>query len=247
MRIALATILSLLAAPAFAQEKHVSSDASVRTILGFTAPVAAIQKLLPDGWELDPPSSGPSNGVNLRVTFADAIWVENAEGKPGIAGRSATIGVPVKNKSAETRGNMQIAGLTGAAPGPYGVYARATSTVRRAAHIGPDGVAAVDESWDFKGETDSIQLLLQYVRGTTNRSKIDIKIYSSIKPEFYRIYRYTQAADVVRGASIGSERVKSVTFKASGSKLAPLFDGTEQLISITMLPYYSRQIFLPGS
>jgi len=88
---------------------------------------------------------------------------------------------------------------------------------------------------------------LHYARGTAAAEKIDIRMYSGAKPGFYRIYRYTQAVDVVRGAGAASERLKSYTFKAAGPTLAPLFDGTEQLISITALPYYSRQVFLPGS
>jgi hypothetical protein len=72
-------------------------------------------------------------------------------------------------------------------------------------------------------------------------------MYSGAKPGFYRIYRYTQATDVLRGAGTAAERLKSFTFKGEGPKLASLFDGSEQLISITAIPYYSRQVFLPGS
>ena len=64
----------LLGTPAIAQEKFVISDASVRTILNYKAPSTAVQKLLPDGWEVDLPSSGPSAGANLRITFIDGVW-----------------------------------------------------------------------------------------------------------------------------------------------------------------------------
>jgi hypothetical protein len=36
-----------------------------------------------------------------------------------------------------------------------------------------------------------------------------------------------------------------VAFKARGQPLAQLFDGREQLISITSIPLYTRQLFLP--
>ena len=42
------------------------------------------------------------------------------------------------------------------------------------------------------------------------------------------------------------DRVSSVSVKMSGQKLAPLFDGSEQLISVTSIPWYSRQVFLPA-
>ena len=49
MRAILVTTSVLLVAPAFGQEKLVSTDASVRTILSFRAPTAAVEKLLPAG------------------------------------------------------------------------------------------------------------------------------------------------------------------------------------------------------
>ena len=52
---------------------------------------------------------------------------------------------------------------------------------------------------------------------------------------------------MVRGAGTGPERLQKVTFKAAGEKLSPLFDGTEQLISMTSVPWYQREIYLPGS
>jgi hypothetical protein len=44
----------------------------------------------------------------------------------------------------------------------------------------------------------------------------------------------------------GTDRVLKYPFKATGAKLSPLFDGLEQLISITSVPFFSRQIFLPA-
>ena len=58
-------------------------------------------------------------------------------------------------------------------------------------------------------------------------------------------HEFEQAADVVRSASMGLDRVTKFTIKASGPKLAPLFDGTQQVVSITSVPYYSRTIYIP--
>jgi hypothetical protein len=159
--------------------------------------------------------------------------------------RTIVIGVPAMKKGAEVGGQMIFGGLTtGTPPGPYGVYARASTTMRRELRTGADGAVLVEETWNSKADNgDAVELHLQYVRGIAATSKIDVRTYSGTKPEFYRIYRYTQAADVLRGAGAQSDRVKSFTFKASGPTLSPLFDGTEQIVSITALPYYSRQIF----
>jgi len=222
----------LLGTPAIAQEKFVSSDASVRTILNYKAPSTAVQKLLPDGWEVDSSSSGPSAGANLRITFIDGVWTDDPQGKSLQVGPTIVIGVPVKKKGAEVGGQMVFGGLTsGNAPGTYGVYARASTNVQRVLRTGPDRAVTVEETWTSKADNgDAIELQMQYVRGIAATSKIDVRTYSGAKPEFYRIYRYTQAADVLRGAGAQSERVKAFTFKASGPTLSPLFDGTEQIV-----------------
>jgi hypothetical protein len=103
----------------------------------------------------------------------------------------------------------------------------------------------MEESWDFKGDDEFVRLQMQFVRGPLTISKVDIKVYSSARPDFYRIYRYDQGADILRGVGAPSDRVKSISFKATGGKLASLFDGSEHVVSITSLPYYSRQVFLP--
>ena len=43
-----------------AAEKLVATDASVRTILSFRVADATAQKLLPEGWQVCPPNTGPS-------------------------------------------------------------------------------------------------------------------------------------------------------------------------------------------
>jgi hypothetical protein len=50
--------------------------------------------------------------------------------------------------------------------------------------------------------------------------------------------------DVARSTAVGIDRVSRFSFKATGPRLAPLFDGTEQLVSITSIPSYLRSIFL---
>ena len=46
----------------------------VRTILNFKVPDAAVQKLLPPGFEANPATSGPSAGANLEsaVPFGES-------------------------------------------------------------------------------------------------------------------------------------------------------------------------------
>ena len=49
-----------------------------------------------------------------------------------------------------------------------------------------------------------------------------------------------------RSTATGVDRVINFSFKATGPRLAPIFDGNEQLLAITSVPHYSRTIYLPA-
>jgi hypothetical protein len=248
MRALLLGFLLLAAEPVLAAEKYVGSNVDSRTILAFKVADAAVQKFLPAGWEPDVTTVGPAKDVNLSVTFIDRIVNLDAEGKGLDPVRIATLTIPAKMKGSETRGTILFCAYVSdrAVPGPYGVSVHASANMERKVRIDPAGTATVEESWEFRSQDgDSIQLQMQYVRGPSTPGKAEAKLYSAVKPEFYRIYRSEQSTDVVRSAT--ADRVQKVQFKASGPKLSPLFDGSEQLIGVTSNPWYTRQTFLPAS
>ena len=41
-----------------------------------------------------------------------------------------------------------------------------------------------------------------------------------------------------------TDRAQKYAFKATGAKLSPIVNGSEQLVSITSLPFYIRQVSL---
>ena len=106
----------LLAQPAFAQsnEKYTGSNVDVRTILSFKASDAAVQKMLPEGWEVNSPAAGPSKGANLGLTLIDQVTVQDAEGKPATTFRGAVFTIPAKKKGTDTAGTMVFTGLMSA-------------------------------------------------------------------------------------------------------------------------------------
>jgi hypothetical protein len=245
MRAFLLGLLLLAAGPALAAEKYVGSNVDVRTILAFKIADAAVQKFLPEDWDLDVATTGPARDVNLRVTFIDRLSGQDAQGKATDPVRNVTLSIPAKKKGSETRGTMLFAIYTSAAtgvPGPYGVSAHANANMERRVRV-DQAEANVEESWQFQApDGNSLELQIQYVRGAPTPAKGEALLYSAAKPDFYRIYRFEQSAD-----EVGSARVKNVVLKGSGPKLAPLFDGSERLIGVTSVPWYTRQTYLPGS
>jgi hypothetical protein len=96
-------ILLLLAQPAFAGEKDklYSSTLDVRTVLSFKVTDSTAQKMLPEGWQIEAPNTGPSKGSNLSVVLVDQILAQDAEGKPVDAVRGAALIIPAKKQGME--------------------------------------------------------------------------------------------------------------------------------------------------
>ena len=192
------------------------------------------------------PIPGRLKGSNFSVVLLDQILAQDAAGKPVDAVRGAALVIPAKKQGMEKAVAVSIGGLfspASYAPGPYSTYVYAKADLDRKAHSDPTGMTSVEETWSFTAESgDSVQVQVQYIRGVPVRANAEALVYSAAKPDFYRIYRFEQATDVVRSAVTGIDRAQKVSFKASGRQLTPLFDGSEQLISVTVNPWYSRQI-----
>jgi hypothetical protein len=245
------SLTAIAACPAFAQEKLVTIDAAQRTILAFKVSDLALHTLLPNGWQSSPFTTGPSKGANVTVTFVHPIVAQGPEGQPQDLIEIAAVGLMAKRTGTETTVPLVFAGFASKpsyVPGPYGAFELAKATVEQNARTDPTGTSSVHETWEFSGDNaKSIQLELQYVRGPAMRGKTEARPHSAKTPDFYRIYRIEQAADVVRSAATGTDRVQKIVFKVTGQPFAQLFDGTEQLISVTSLPFFTRQVSLPSA
>ena len=250
MRRFVAALLLFTAVPATAQntEKLISNDFDVRTGLTFKVSDAAVQKMLPAGWQLNSPAAGPTKGFNLGVTLINGTMIQDPDGKPLSPRTYVVLTAPARKIGTDITGTMVFGGFMPqeAGPGAYGVYGSAKVTVDRRQRTEADGKTIIEETWEARADDgNTLEIQIQFVRGVLTRGKAEVRIYSAAKPEFYRIYRSEQAADVVRSAATGVEHVSKFSIKATGPKLVPFFDGSEQLISITNIPHYWKSIYMP--
>jgi hypothetical protein len=233
---------------AHAGEKLSGSSVEVRTILAFKVSDGAAQKLVPEGWEISPPVAGPTKGSNLILLLIDSISALDADGKAVTPLRGAVFAIPARKKGTEAAITMVVYGIVGkdATPGAYGVYVPGQTANERKVKTAMDGKAVADETWLVRSDDENaIEAQVQWERATTAQAKLEAKVYSGAKPEFFRIYRWEQVADVARSTPMGVDRVTRISVKGSGSKLGPLFDGSEQLVGVISLPLYARTVFLP--
>jgi hypothetical protein len=236
--------------PGFAQSL-VQQNVDARVVLAFRVNPAALQPWLPAPWQVDSTRAGASAGANLTVTFIDRLFNEPGEVNVTSVGttRLVALVVPVKNgQTGETalfdirEFNADPQGL----PGPYKTGIQAT--VRRQIALQGSGVSpgTATESWEVQESGGGrIAFHMDYQRAIPSRAHSEVKLYSAVDPGFFRIYRADVGTDIVRSVPTNVDRLRSFHFRVSIRELSPLFDGTEHLVSIAVLPWYVRQVYLP--
>ena len=106
--------------------------------------------------------------------------------------------------------------------------------------------AGSSELWEVRDAAGGIlELRLQYQRGIPVRVKAEAKPRSAVDPNFFRIYRIDQGLDAVKSVPTSIDRVQQYSLRVTMAELRKLFDGSEQLISVSVLPWYHRQVSLP--
>lgn len=90
-----------------------------------------------------------------------------------------------------------------------------------------------------------LQFRIEYQRAVPWRAKLEIKPRSAVEPTFFRIYRIDQGSDLIKSIPAGIDRVQSYQLHVTVSELRKLFDGTEKVVGIVVIPWYVRQLFLP--
>jgi hypothetical protein len=235
----------LFATQVEAAERLISTNLDTRTVLAFRVSNEAVRKLLPAGWELDAVPDAP----NLRIVFANNLLVQDAEGKASENMRIVTLTAQAKKSGTDEKAGMALGGFVSskaAAPGPYFNYSAASVVLSQRAGVDETGKSIVAEAWEFTGDAvNALDLKLQFERGLLARVKANTKTYSSSKPDFFRIYRLEQAVDVINVSS-GQSRILQMELKARGPLFASILDGSERLISVTSIPYYAREVYLPA-
>lgn len=246
------TLLGALAATDLAWGQTLNQS-TVDSRLAFALRVKAeeVQRLIPAPWQVEPMATGASKDANLSLTFVDRLLDQDAEGKPVKVPtyRVVAFSVPVKNPQTGEAGPAIIRIFNSSPDGVPGFYKTAVAaTVRRELSVKGVGVepGMVTESWEMQTSAGgSIQANVQYQRGTPTRAKSEGKPRSGADLAIWRIYRVDQAVDVVRSVPAGIDRVKSYQLRVNVPEFSKLFDGSEQVVSISSVPVYTRQTLLP--
>ena len=102
----IAALVATSAAPTANAQTVIEQAIEYRFQLDFRVNDAALQKMLPAGWEPNIAAMGPAKDCNLRMIFIDRVDVMGADGKPLPKGstRLVYLAIPVKQSSGTARG-----------------------------------------------------------------------------------------------------------------------------------------------
>lgn len=217
--------------------------------MAFKAAEGSAQSALPEGWTPTPPAKGPVAGADVFLVFIENQRYADAEGKPKFDGRvrGLAVAVPAKNE-ATGKGGFVLTHLY-ISDGTINPYSNTTAS--EVTHtVSKRGVGnaplEIEEEWEIKPSTGGeIELEVTFSRGLPGLVSSSIEIYSSVKPDFYRIYKYNQFADLIHSVPSAVERVSNLEVEIDVPALSSMFDGSEQLVGIVNLPWYWRETWLP--
>ena len=231
-------------------QTFVEQNAEFRMQLDFVVPDAALRKFLPAGWEPNIATQGPAKDCNLRLIFIDRVDITGADGAPTGSSRLVYLAIPVKQSGSSNAGQMVIAGLTSDpkdAPGPFGNYELATTVNVDRSLKATAKDALMEESWELVAANgERLEVHLKYERAPARKGGAEVKFFSPTNPSSYQIFKVEQGIDIMRNATVPiRDRVKEFSYKASGGRLGPLFDGSEKVVSIDSFHWYNRGVYTP--
>ncbi len=207
---------------------------------------------MPSGWEPQIAAAGPAKDANLRVIFIDRIGVFDAAGKSttNSSTQLVYIAIPVKRSAGSETGQMIIAGVTkdGAdSPGTFGVFSRASNATMQRVSTTSGGSSVETEDWNFSAPGgEHLQVHVKYQRGALTKGGGEVKFYDPVDPRKYQIFKTEQGLDITRNATTHPpDHVMEFSYSIGGGKLAPLFDGTEKVLSWDSFPWYDRTVLAP--
>ncbi len=241
---------AVVAAPAHA-DTLVENSAEFRFQLDFHVNDAALQKLLPAGWEPAIATQGPAKDCNLRLIFIDRVDVTNPDNTPKKTDQLVYIAIPVKQTGTNNAGQMIINGLVSdakEAPGPFGNYVHAPTVKVSRTFTTEGGVTTGEETWEFVGaDGERLETHVKYERGAARRNPTqDVKFFDPGRPDTYQIFRFESGIDIMKNASVPvKDKVKEFTYKATGGPIGALFDGAEKVLSWDSFHWYNRGIYTP--
>ncbi len=247
--VCLALFLAISAKAPASAETYLGSNVDSRVVIAFKVDDKAAQGWLPADWDLTPFPGGPIAGANLLAVLVNSHLVLDPEGNPATPASYrgvALASLAGHEGSDEKRLFVTRVYVTDLAINPY-KNSVAASVGRSASYKGePDAPPARTEEWTIGVESGGeMTISMDYRADSPTWSTSKSFVYSAVEPDFHRIYRYDQLADLVMSVPLEKKAAGEITFNTSIPELTPMFDGSEEMVAVIAVPVYVRKLYLP--
>ena len=241
---------SSLALTTLAQaETLVESSIFFRIYVAFSVDQKAVQAWLPAPWEAVSLPKGPLKGANLYVLLQDMLIHQDGEGKPDKGGTyclAALIGFGKNQQTGEFAAFVTRVYAPYDGPGLYKTSVKATAYREATLKGSTSESGAGSEEWKVQDSAGGIlEFRMAYGTAAPKRITKTIKPRSNVEPDLFHVFRDDSATFLVKSIPAGIDSLKDYKFKVTISELSKVFNGSEQLIGISVSPIYVRQQILP--
>ena len=213
---------------------------------------AALNKLLPAGWESAAATAGAAKDCNLRLIFIDRVNVLGGDNRVLAPGLDTVVYLeaPVKQTGGTQAARIVLAGISennSATAATFGALVKATRVATARTNATTDGKTIVTEDWDLTGTGgEHAKLHVKYQRGPAGRAASDVRFINAANPAQFVTAHTEQETDIARNVTTTPpDRVQEFSFEAGGGKFAALLDGTQKPLSWDSQPTYRRSIAQP--
>jgi hypothetical protein len=230
-------------------ETLVESATFFRIFVGLSVDQKAAQAWLPAPWKVVSLPKGPFKGTNVFVVFSDWFILQDAEEKPVHGGTFCCASLVAYGKNPET-GELVPFVLRVYAPyddsGPFKNTVKARVSREATIKDATSESGTSSEVWKVQDSAGGIlEFRIDYQRGIPSRTKREFKLRSSVAPDIVFNCRDDRTSDYVKSIPAGIDRAQNYKLRVTMSELSKMFDGSEQLVAISVNPCFVRQRFLP--
>ena len=106
--------------------------------------------------------------------------------------------------------------------------------------------AMVSDRIEARLDQGVIALELQYRRGVPERVTSEGRVRFTTESEHVRVYQADELVDVVKSVPAAIDRLERFDLQVTLPELADIFDGSEQVVNVTVQPWFFRRVYAPS-
>jgi pimeloyl-ACP methyl ester carboxylesterase len=216
---------------------------------------AALQRRLPNGWELAP-YAGDGSALRARTCWSRSTrsyGTRTRDGQPAGLPQLSYIAFvsQARNRATGALGHLHWFTYTedpAGVPGRYGDGKLAEITRSQTFTKQRRGETQVRETFPAVADSGAAHLSLAYQQGVmavwVTADKPNLPLYSAKDPRVERWYQEDQVMDVVRSEPLNVDGVSELSLDVQG-ELGDVFDGNERVVAVVIQRPYMRQVYVP--